>query len=150
VAWLEAEGDEEMRKAGVRGKSAEVSHQWRRELGRHLQRVKNPRGHIDRWTAIFFGWVRLPRCGDCRREVHPYMVRNSVWLSVGMTFRTGSHLCIPCLEARLGRPLARRDLRSTPINVWMRWRNGKLVLLKPRDALSIVRDALEAIEQEPQ
>lgn len=49
--WLEAEGREEMRKAGVHDKPAPESRQWWQDVGRHLQRdwaARNPDA-IARW-----------------------------------------------------------------------------------------------------
>lgn len=63
-------------------------------------------GYFDRWI-----------CADCGVELSPYiyMVWDTVWLSV-MESKTG-HLCLLCLEDRLGRPLdAERDFIPYPIN----------------------------------
>jgi hypothetical protein len=97
---------------------------------------------IDPTMAVFLGVLVPPRCRDCRRQAHPYMVTNRLWLGVGMTKRADSHLCIPCLEKRIRRPLARRDLmrdRAGSLNGWMRWRRGNLVLLSPHDAWVVLR-----------
>jgi hypothetical protein len=60
-----------------------------------------------------------------------------------MTHATGSFLCIPCLEKRLGRPLQPDDLREddagSPINTWMSWRDGQLVLIPAHKAWAALR-----------
>jgi hypothetical protein len=54
-------------------------------------------------------------CADCRTEGWDlYMVRNEVWAEAGMD--PLGILCIPCLEARLGRRLHRSDFTYVPIN----------------------------------
>lgn len=63
-------------------------------------------GYFDRWI-----------CADCGVELSPYiyMVWDTVWLSV-MESDAG-HLCLLCLEDRLGRPLdAGCDFTPAPIN----------------------------------
>jgi hypothetical protein len=43
------------------------------------------------------------------------MVWNHVWSDAGME-ELGGWLCVPCLEARLGRPLTGHDLDDCPLN----------------------------------
>lgn len=64
-------------------------------------------------------------CHDCTKEVTPippqgnwehFMVHDHLWSSAGMT-SNGGHLCLDCLESRLGRPLTAADLKpDLPIN----------------------------------
>jgi hypothetical protein len=53
-AWLEAEGLEAKRKAGVDGKSAAESRQWWQDVGQYLQRdwVARNSGLIARWRLL--------------------------------------------------------------------------------------------------
>jgi hypothetical protein len=74
-------------------------------------------------------------CSDCGERAHPYMVRNPLWVAVGMTFATNSHLCLTCLGKRCERDLTQRDFPAyQPINVWLCWRRKKLVLKPPEAA----------------
>ncbi|MDA0253050.1 MAG: hypothetical protein O2892_19255 [Actinomycetota bacterium] len=59
-------------------------------------------------------------CKDCDKDVTPpppqgnweyFMVHDHVWSSAGMT---GGHLCLDCLESRLGRSLTGADLMPDP------------------------------------
>jgi hypothetical protein len=63
-------------------------------------------GYFDRWI-----------CEDCGVELDGtgYMVRNDLWLSVMP--QDDGHLCLLCLEDRLGRLLdPERDFSPAPIN----------------------------------
>jgi hypothetical protein len=74
------------------------------------------------WIAYVF-----PRCADCGVELLPdtppgsrdwqrYMVHDQVWADAGIDTHSG-WLCVPCLEARLGRPLTGQDLiADLPVN----------------------------------
>jgi len=98
---------------------------------------------LDPTIRVWFGISSPPLCGDCQREAHPYMVHDVVWLAAGMTHATGSQLCLPCLEARLNRPLARMDFQTLEdhghLNLWIKWPHGKLALVSPREAWSVMR-----------
>lgn len=83
--------------------------------------------------------VRQP-CEDCGRDVAParehedgklviadgtwewYMVEDEVWVAAGMPMdpevrHSGEgHLCIGCLERRLGRQLTAADFTDAPVN----------------------------------
>lgn len=72
-------------------------------------------------------------CIDCDLELMPdtppgshdwqrYMVTDEVWAAAGME-PAGGWLCIPCLEARLGRPLTGYDFPADiPLNhPFRRW-----------------------------
>lgn len=67
-----------------------------------------------------------PYCRDCAVEVQPdtppnsydwqwYMVHDSVWAQTGL-HPNGGCLCIPCLEARIGRLLTPGDLKDVGVN----------------------------------
>lgn len=80
-------------------------------------------------------------CADCGVDTTPctgkrgcrhkgrwqwYMVTKALWKRAGMK---DGFLCIPCLEARIGRPLKPRDFTKWPVNdlnawdtdlIWMR------------------------------
>lgn len=56
-------------------------------------------------------------CVDCGTNVigsDHYMVSDELWAAAGADRR--DHLCVTCLEKRLGRPLAATDLADLPIN----------------------------------
>lgn len=67
---------------------------------------------------------RVNRCADCAVNVTPkrraagrwwwYMVLDEVWAAAGMG---DGHLCLPCLEARLGRRVTVNDLLVCPLNI---------------------------------
>lgn len=52
-----------------------------------------------------------------------YMVHEQVWSAAGMI---DGHLCIGCLELRLGRTLHRSDFTSAPINDPSPWNTSRL------------------------
>lgn len=57
-------------------------------------------------------------CLDCKTPyLHctPYMVHRDIWKLSGLGSRDGC-LCIPCLEARIGRKLTIHDFTSAAIN----------------------------------
>ncbi len=55
-------------------------------------------------------------CGINTHDIHEYyMVRNSIWFSLGLKDNRGM-LCIGCLEKRLGRRLDHSDFPNLPIN----------------------------------
>ena len=69
-------------------------------------------------------------CDDCGLDHDMYMVHDSVWAAAGMPVNTGTHhaakgryLCIPCLQARLGRELTAADFTGAPVN---RGRSGAM------------------------
>jgi len=63
-----------------------------------------------------------------------YMVHNAVWAKAGME-PDGGHLCIGCLERRLGRMLRPRDFTDAPINdPDIPWRTKRLVSRLKRPA----------------
>ena len=78
-------------------------------------------------------------CRDCGVDVAPghrdqpselYMVHDELWAAAGMT-PDGGHLCIGCLELRLGRQLRRDDFVDALINA-PSWSCGNLYRLRPR------------------
>ncbi|TXS34747.1 hypothetical protein EAO72_40835 [Streptomyces sp. or43] len=83
------------------------------------------------------GWVRRSatgrltlrlakhiRCQDCRADLQElaewYMVHDQVWAQAS-TCERGGHLCIGCLETRIGRQLAGGDFTGAPVNRSERW-----------------------------
>lgn len=67
--------------------------------------------------------VTHTRCCDCSAETlsaepgvstEYYMVHDEVWAAAGMDTR--GHLCVGCLESRLGRQLHRHDFVDAPVN----------------------------------
>jgi hypothetical protein len=96
----------------------------------------------DPTLAVLYHLRPPPHCADCPRQAHPYMVTNEIWEAVGMTFDEGQHLCIPCLEKRLRRPLVSRDFQKGIDgiqNAWIQWRGGRLKLRPPQDAWVVLR-----------
>jgi hypothetical protein len=90
-------------------------------------------------SLLAFWGAPPPACDDCGKPTHPYMVRPSRWRAVdpGSALR---FLCIPCFERRLGRNITRVDLLPNyPINMWLRWRRGKLVQQSPEVAYQTMR-----------
>ena len=67
--------------------------------------------YIEKRTGIMF-------CNDCHANIrdikeYDYMLHNNIWGKVGKK----EHLCIGCLEKRLGRKLGPNDFDwSLPIN----------------------------------
>jgi hypothetical protein len=68
---------------------------------------------------------RRQDCIDCGIDTsfatgngHYYTVHSDVWLSVMPDPRGG--LCLDCLQARLGRPLADADFVATPFEIFRR------------------------------
>lgn len=52
-------------------------------------------------------------CNDCGIDMFDsdYMVYDWIWRETGLPFTGGNFLCLPCLEARLGRTLTKEDFR---------------------------------------
>jgi len=77
----------------------------------------------------------LAECRDCKGYVPGFMVFDWVWLEGWPSYpaeknaleeRFGSgdlrailELCVPCLEARLKRPLRTEDVLAIPFNAWL-------------------------------
>ncbi len=62
------------------------------------------------------GWGPQYRhfCDSCRTlDPHSYMVHDAVWKAACTNTPKDALLCLPCLEARLGRPLVREDFNSS-------------------------------------
>jgi excisionase family DNA binding protein len=61
------------------------------------------------------------RCLDCKRDVskagHYYMVSDALWAESGLA-KDGGQLCLDCLEARIGRPLADSDFTTKRPRAW--------------------------------
>ena len=60
-------------------------------------------------------------CMDCgldplAQRGHDYMVTDAVWALVTKASERRRHLCVDCIERRLGRPLEPRDLKAVPAN----------------------------------
>lgn len=76
-------------------------------------------------------------CEDCQIETSGkkdwqwYMVLNKVWAEATRT-RPVYILCIPCLEARLGRPLTPDDFRDVLLNYMAATSNTSTKLLRAR------------------
>lgn len=71
----------------------------------------------------FTGATRPALCHDCWADILPdggqcqtYMVADQVWAAAGLHFGAG-HLCVACLEIRLGRTLTFNDLTDCGLNV---------------------------------
>jgi hypothetical protein len=89
----------------TRGELAPVKHQlraWRYFL---LDRV------LLRHTGIY---VNCTQCFDCGSDEDWYMLTDATWAATGMGKR--GHLCIACVEDRLGRLVTREDFTDAPIN----------------------------------
>lgn len=134
-----------------------------------MKRRRATWAHVDRLKVVVrqmtFHAYQCRRCGE---RAHPYMVRPELWKKHGVygvkSMRPkplqlpkgvllfyapdaphdfGGHLCIPCLEHRMKRPLARKDLDPTqPINSWLRWRRGRVQLQLPCGAWELIIDAI--------
>lgn len=67
-----------------------------------------------RWQLVVSDW----RCRDCSVDTSAideyYMVNNEVWESADAD--PEGHLCVGCLERRLGRTLTASDFTDLPIN----------------------------------
>ena len=83
-------------------------------------------------------------CVDCASEAIPnpatpgtreyYMVRDEVWKKSGLG-PDGGHLCLDCLEVRIGRPLTGADLKpGIRINRPDRFDSPKMAALKRHHA----------------
>jgi hypothetical protein len=61
-------------------------------------------------------------CRDCGASTHAerYIVKDETWRQSALDYRSGM-LCVGCLEARLGRKLARGDFIFTPLNIEALW-----------------------------
>ena len=53
-------------------------------------------------------------CIDCRGINDLFMVTNTLWTGLGLSYR--DNLCLDCLTKRLGRRLTQQDLTDVPIN----------------------------------
>lgn len=59
------------------------------------------------------------RCVDCQdASPEPYMVQDDLWAIYGTQHRV---LCLPCLQARIPRPLTRDDFKQVPCNRLLFW-----------------------------
>jgi hypothetical protein len=94
----------------------------------------------------------LERCIDCDTLVTPdtpmgsrdwqmYFVHQQVWADAGMDGFSAGWLCIPCLEARLGRPLTGADLTAAPINEPGRYDDTERLAHLKREAADMVNKA---------
>jgi hypothetical protein len=82
-------------------------------------------------------------CADCKQEAHPYMLLDRLWRRIGASAR---FLCLPCLEARLHRPLRRTDLwKGEVTNKWLRWRGNRVVLRDPLAAWLVVEKEFDRL-----
>lgn len=67
--------------------------------------------------------AKYARCLDCRVDVQRineyYMVHGHIWAQAGGCGR--GHLCIGCLEARIGRKLTSADFTEAAINRASHW-----------------------------
>ena len=82
----------------------------------------------------------IAACEDCGDPAHPYMIRSKHWQAVDPDSKL-RFLCLPCFEGRFGRPLKRSDfMPGYPINMWLRWRHGCLVLQAPKSAWAFIAD----------
>lgn len=63
-------------------------------------------------------------CDDCGEHFRPYMVRDEVWRSTGLP-EFGALICLPCLQARVGRELVADDLLDAPVNDWIADRRSR-------------------------
>lgn len=59
-------------------------------------------------------------CAPFPRDWRVYMVHDSVWAGEAGLPDFGCALCLACLEAVLGRPVACADLSDYPCNEWLR------------------------------
>jgi hypothetical protein len=73
--------------------------------------------------------ARMRECSDCRIDIydigHYYMVEDAVWAAAGLVSKdhrsrvNDAKLCLPCLEARLGRLLRYEDFKpNTNSGLW--------------------------------
>ena len=62
----------------------------------------------------FIDRFRCSDCGSGMTAARGFMVCDEVWKAAGMDYKGFLHL--PCLEKRLGRPLALADFTDVPIN----------------------------------
>lgn len=88
---------------------------WDHELDWGTLRAQFSKANVGMWMRNGFrrspglGWGTKEgsKCRDCGGEPELYLVTDRLWRKVGMGVNDG--LCIVDLEARLGRPLRRRD-----------------------------------------
>ncbi|MFC7751853.1 hypothetical protein [Tsukamurella soli] len=67
---------------------------------------------IECWIILEVSDWRCLDCGiDLRHVDEYYMVRDDLWNSAVVEFDRHRHLCIGCLESRLGRELTNADFR---------------------------------------
>ena len=64
-----------------------------------------------RLTGIY---VSCTHCFDCGSDDDWYMLRDEVWTATGMGKH--GHLCIACVEQRLGRLVTRADFTDASVN----------------------------------
>jgi hypothetical protein len=76
-------------------------------------------------------YVQCTYCFDCGSDEDWYMLRDEVWAATGMR---RAHLCIACVEQRLGRLVTRADFTDVAVNDlwdtdfwWRRTRSERLV-----------------------
>lgn len=65
-------------------------------------------------------------CRGCGTVTDDYMVHDAVWAEAWGDRTRHGHLCIPCLEVMLRRPLTLDDFTPAPINNAIRWAAERL------------------------
>lgn len=56
-------------------------------------------------------------CDDCGEAFRSCMVTDEVWRATGLPDH-GALLCLPCLQARIGRELVAADFLDCEANAW--------------------------------
>jgi hypothetical protein len=80
-----------------------------------MRRLRAWRYFFLRRLQRYFDISAIPTyCFDCGSDDDYYMLRDEVWAATGMGRR--GHLCIACVEERLGRTLTREDFTDVDVN----------------------------------
>ncbi|MED5814953.1 hypothetical protein VST63_21550 [Mycolicibacterium sp. 050232] len=107
---------------GVEQRIAEAVRPYDERVTRTVYALGSREFHLDdgtilecRWESMIFDW----RCADCQTDTDAideyYMVHDALWRQVAADFPQG-HLCIGCLERRVGRELTAADFTAANVN----------------------------------